>query len=347
MKILYKKQIDNYRYSVVKIIFLMTENRYEFIEDFMYSNLMLLKDKKKEQKVYVSLLSKPSTNKYKDYKTIVFYESNSFRELDSKDDNIISHLKFSKEFEKKFPTDLESAFTNVEKFFDNLEPKYRELIKKYCLNENNTIFEELSNRKPYKYYLNTSVENNRYNINDGNLSFSHLKYFNDPFDCNYFLANNTNMSDRFRVLCLTEKYDNILMWSYYSGNHKGYCFEFSYTDIFKKIKSLEIKGLCIFGKVSYRNKRPEIKSQVNKFSYTDLKFYIDVVFTKYAEWEHEDEYRFAIISDEVMNDYVELAVDIEKVYVGCSVNKSPILNSKKQKRFPIQLLKDDKYYKLK
>ena len=87
-----------------------------------------------------------------------------------------------------------------------------DLIEKYYINEDKTIFEGLSNRKPYKYYLDTSVMNNRYNINDGNLSFSHPKYFNDPFDCNYFLANNKNMNDRFRVLCLTEKHNNILMW---------------------------------------------------------------------------------------------------------------------------------------
>lgn len=242
MKILHKKQIDNYRYAVAKIIFLMTENGYEFIEDFEDSNLMLVKDKKKIKK----------------------------------------YMYF------------------------------------YYLNEDKTIFEELSNRKPYKYYLDTSVMNNRYNINDGNLSFSHLKYFNNPFDCNYFLANNKNMNDRFRVLCLTEKHNNILMQSHYSGNHKGYCFEFSYTDIIRKIKSLEIKGLCIFGKVSYRNKRPEIKSQVNKFSYTELKFYIDAVFTKHVEWEHEDEYRFAIISDSVMEDFVVVPVDIKEIYVGCS-----------------------------
>lgn len=50
-----------------------------------------------------------------------------------------------------------------------------DLIEKYYINEDKTIFEELSNRKPYKYFLDTSVMNNRYNINDGNLSFSHPK----------------------------------------------------------------------------------------------------------------------------------------------------------------------------
>lgn len=75
-------------------------------------------------------------------------------------------------------------------------------------------------------------------MNDGYLSFSHPKFFNDPFNCNFLLENNSDMSEKIRVLCLTYEYDNILMWSYYSQSHKGYCFEFSHQNLINKIKSL-------------------------------------------------------------------------------------------------------------
>ena len=61
----------------------------------------------------------------------------------------------------------------------------------------------------------------RIRVVEGNVSFSHPKHFNDPFDCNCYYADGHSMMDFFRVFCFTYAADNILMWSYYANSHAG------------------------------------------------------------------------------------------------------------------------------
>lgn len=170
------------------------------------------------------------------------------------------------------------------------------------------------------------------------------------------------MRDKFRVLCLTHQYDNILMWSYYSQNHKGYCFQFSYNDLIDEINKIEVSGLCIYGGVNYNKKRPPQKSKVNYFSFTDLKFYINATFTKYLEWRHEKEYRFVIISQNFIKEndeseekksdiekkdrFVTIKADIKKIYEGCLGDGKSIYNSQNVILNTVRLSKDDVKYKL-
>lgn len=136
------------------------------------------------------------------------------------------------------------------------------------------------------------------------------------------------------------------MWSYYSEEHKGYCFEYDASDIIKKIENMEIKGLCVFGDVSYKEKRPDQKSERSKFSFTDLKFYIDAVFTKYVEWKHEEESRFVIISEiiDLSQEFITISTDIKQIYKGCIGEDLPIHNSVKEILTTVRLVKDDSKY---
>jgi len=53
MRIVLKNQIDNYRFAVAKVIFLLVENRYKFASDVRESNLMIVYDKDKEEYIYI------------------------------------------------------------------------------------------------------------------------------------------------------------------------------------------------------------------------------------------------------------------------------------------------------
>lgn len=64
MNILLKDQIDNYRFAVAKIVFLLVEDRYKYIEDIPYSNLMLVRNIETKEKIYISILSKPTDKSF-------------------------------------------------------------------------------------------------------------------------------------------------------------------------------------------------------------------------------------------------------------------------------------------
>lgn len=346
MRVILKEQIECYRLAVAKIIFLSTEQKYTLIRDIKDSSLMLVHDRDLDEKIYISILAKPAHTSKNEHPIHVFYQKpsyNKFLKGRIKEEKMVVHL-LSEEFDDKFAEAIEYSFYDIENFLKMISEEYVELFEYYFKNAHERISKE-EKGKLYKYYSKKTIDSNNHNVNDGTLSFTHPKYFNDPFDCNCTLANNQDMSDKFRVLCLTHEHDNILMWSYYAENHTGYCFEFLFNDLIEKIKKLSIKGLCIYGDLKYDNKRPKQKTQVNYFSFTDLNFYIDAAFTKYSEWKHEKESRFAIISSHLKDDFISVLIDINKIYGGCkgsggSINSNgKILNVDK-------LIKDNLNYRL-
>src|SRR5262249_3461497 len=81
------------------------------------------------------------------------------------------------------------------------------------------------------------------------------------------------------LCCLTEQCNNILMWSHYADNHKGYCVEFEATD-----------HTLVFGRaqrVSYSDVYPEIN-----FYNTPGDEKVRLTFlTKFTDWQYEREWR--------------------------------------------------------
>lgn len=88
-----------------------------------------------------------------------------------------------------------------------------------------------------------------------------------------------SLADDIGVLCLSEKNNDILMWSHYTQGHKGFCLEFSYSpyEIF-------------FGralKVIYKPNYP----LVNVFQSTSQEQLDAMIFTKAQFWKYEKEWR--------------------------------------------------------
>lgn len=83
----------------------------------------------------------------------------------------------------------------------------------------------------------------------------------------------------FGVYCLSDKNDDLLMWSHYSEGHKGLCIEFDTS----------YDGL-LFGtsmKVIYSDQYPT----VNIMDIGNLKEFQKAFFTKSKHWEYEQEWR--------------------------------------------------------
>ena len=78
------------------------------------------------------------------------------------------------------------------------------------------------------------------------------------------------------ILCLSGKWDNILMWSHYTDDHKGFVIEFSGSHDFFGKRLI---------KVRYSDQRPLLGNRPDGWNDGAL------FHTKSKDWEYEDEYR--------------------------------------------------------
>ncbi len=135
------------------------------------------------------------------------------------------------------------------------------------------------------------------------LRFTQPSQFNDPFDSlsahsflpEKLMPNNSGFediaslfygieqdcgafNDNHAVLCLSESFDNILMWSHYADNHQGFVIGFDVSHPF-----FEFNESTGTRKVQYCDIRPEgLAENV-----------IDEIYYKYSIWSYEKEWRLS------------------------------------------------------
>ncbi|MNC44937.1 hypothetical protein D3C75_938660 [compost metagenome] len=96
----------------------------------------------------------------------------------------------------------------------------------------------------------------------------------------------------FGLLCLSESFNNSLMWGHYATEHKGIMFEFNFetlpknSNLYKSIK-----------KVHYQEEYPKMEYETllglddSIFPERSSDFMKTLTFTKQKAWEYEMEYR--------------------------------------------------------
>lgn len=89
------------------------------------------------------------------------------------------------------------------------------------------------------------------------------------------------------ILSLTDKYDDLVMWSHYSDMHKGVCIKFN-TE--KLIYSRLFETGCI---VFYDDKYPtlDLLNLVSDEVGINIKLLMLLFFNKHISWKYENEYR--------------------------------------------------------
>lgn len=145
--------------------------------------------------------------------------------------------------------------------------------------------------------------------------------------------------DTIYVGCFSERFDSILMWSYYGAKHTGACIEFE----------VEEDPAHLF-KVEYMTDRPQIQaerfakeycgrlfSQMNQEKVAKDSFLIKMIAqpytTKSTEWQHEHEYRLIFTEKELDDIKVEKEIcgdgnerymypmkKITKIFLGASIS---------------------------
>ncbi|HCG5955204.1 TPA: DUF2971 domain-containing protein [Vibrio parahaemolyticus] len=90
---------------------------------------------------------------------------------------------------------------------------------------------------------------------------------------------------RYGIVSLTETRDNLLMWSHYADEHKGFVVEFDTThDFFTKMYNDGNEMVGEVKRVYYR------KQRTNKLS----SYYLEPYFVKSDEWQYEKEHRLLL-----------------------------------------------------
>lgn len=183
----------------------------------------------------------------------------------------------------------------------------------------------------------------------------------DNFKDNYLLNNSLTSiqkgklsfnSNNYKICSFTPYKDEILMWSYYGQEHRGVCLEYDSMQIISALKNFNgnSNSLFLFGEVKYDANRPTYNKLINLYYYLSndiiiTLLIINVLFTKYKKWSHEDEYRFVIVDTSSIGGVV-LNVKINGFYLGCNANLQLIKNLKNSNKKLSKAKMDNNEYKL-
>jgi prenyltransferase beta subunit len=106
-----------------------------------------------------------------------------------------------------------------------------------------------------------------------------------------FLMNALN--DTIGILCLTEKKDNLLMWSHYANSHKGFVLEFNTEHCYFDQRKKNLQLAEHLKKVRYTFNRPEfVLFDTALLTKENMDNWINnFIWVKSDHWSYEEEWR--------------------------------------------------------
>lgn len=162
-------------------------------------------------------------------------------------------------------------------------------------------------------------------LSEKRLKISTLQDLNDPFELIPFDLSNkqqrlalqitrSQLARKHGMLCFSETWRDPVLWAHYSDKHRGLCLGFELGDEF-----------C--HKVTYVSRRLPFPSSA---SMSDLDIANAILFTKYSNWQYEQEIRvFLDLNDQENGLYFrefDASLSLLAVIAGarCSVTKQEI-----------------------
>ena len=129
------------------------------------------------------------------------------------------------------------------------------------------------------------------------------------------------IKDSIRVVCLSEVYNSMLMWSHYAQNHKGFCIEYEFDESNTFYKHLHP---IIYTKERYTTSKRDMSNTNGKWIYKTICRKSDV-------WSYEKEWRIVTVNfNKVMPDKLkypngkydlDLKENIKAFYLGAKIEK--------------------------
>jgi len=149
----------------------------------------------------------------------------------------------------------------------------------YHFTEAKYAFDDLRNRRLKIAQFNNL--NDPFELRSGDLSDPIHKWAFDRFI--------EEMEPRFGLLCFSQRWNDVLQWSHYADHHRGVCLGFDVSEAVGK-----------FGAVCYESKKKKFPEKLDE---SDTAFMWELLRTKYAGWEHENEWRvFIELKDGMWNE---------------------------------------------
>ena len=118
-----------------------------------------------------------------------------------------------------------------------------------------------------------------------------------------------NLRDEFAIFCLSERNDNILMWSHYADRHSGICLEYECD----KINNLILP-------VIYSNNIIDLSEDILNDNYSAI---FKGALIKANDWIYEKEWRILHKNLNIGGDgFLIKFPRVKSIYLGCNVNKN-------------------------
>jgi len=154
-----------------------------------------------------------------------------------------------------------------------------------------------------------------------------------------------NLSNKFvGIICFSEVWNSILMWTHYSDSHKGYCVGFDE----KRLRLFQDGRLQ---RVNYSNDYPEIDPLVETKNSAEIKY-----FYKSDEWKYEQEIRLMkIFPTDTNQNYTDRRINfdnklVKEIILGLQTEKfakQEIIAIAKDKGIPVwQTVKAEFQFKI-
>ncbi len=212
----------------------------------------------------------------------------------------------------------------------------------------------------YKLFLKTEIENrsyiylysfrrfNEYSLADlinSEITVSPSKNMNDPFDS---IINLWGSEEQLKESCKKEKHiknisksfdyfrmrsfcngdkekalEELLMWSHYADEHRGYCIKYKLSKHFIKQKENDSFEHMFLKPIIYRKDKDKVDISEMTTINTDLAFA-----TKHESWEYENEVRLIVYNPNKEDAFYGIPLDkdscIEAIYFGCRCEQKTI-----------------------
>ncbi|MEL4015976.1 DUF2971 domain-containing protein [Dryocola clanedunensis] len=128
-----------------------------------------------------------------------------------------------------------------------------------------------------------------------------------------------------RILCLTEKPDNLLMWTHYADSHKGFVIEFDTQSSFFNQRRSDKDEFGYLRKVKYVEKIPELAPLTSKS--------IEYWTTKSVEWKYEHEWRMFLTEGTASTSITKQDIKYDLYTLPSEAILSIIIGSKSTSKF--------------
>jgi len=226
----------------------------------------------------------------------------------------------------------------TESVFDNLfASKFPEYNTDKFINESiaNTLEE---NFHTLSLEQRVQVENNQQLINDlklqlGDLASAMKQIFSQSSNSEWLKLSEKikeKANNNFGIFCLTEKNDNLIMWSHYADSHRGFLIGFDSSHPFFDQKTSKSDTIRALKPIIYSNKRlPLTLLNENGSEEAAAEELISKFFyTKSTHWEAEREWRMILPlkdASKIVNEFYLFNVPpsaITEVILGCKMQQA-------------------------